>query len=72
MISFMGTVFSSPPARLAARIAAAVMVIAVTCGCAVTKIAAVPMRVGGAVVSAVPVVGGAADKTIGATADIID
>jgi hypothetical protein len=41
-------------------------------GCAVTKIATVPLRVSGAVISVVPVVGNTADKVIDATADIID
>ena len=41
-------------------------------GCAVTKIATVPLRVSGAVISIVPVVGNTADKVIDTTADIID
>jgi len=41
-------------------------------GCAVTKLATVPLRVSGAVISVVPVVGNTADKVIDTTADIID
>lgn len=41
-------------------------------GCGVTKVVTVPMRVGGAVISVVPVVGNAADSVIDTTADIID
>jgi hypothetical protein len=41
-------------------------------GCAVTKVATVPLRVSGAVISVVPVVGPAADEVIDTTADIID
>lgn len=41
-------------------------------GCVLTKAVTVPMRVGGAVVSVVPVVGNAADAVIDVTADAID
>lgn len=41
-------------------------------GCVLTKAVTVPMRVGGAVVSVVPVVGNAADAVIDTTADVID
>ena len=41
-------------------------------GCVLTKVVTVPLRVGGAVVSVVPVVGNAADAVIGTTADTID
>ena len=41
-------------------------------GCAVTKVATVPLRVSGAVISVVPVIGNTADKLIDTTADIID
>jgi Family of unknown function (DUF6726) len=41
-------------------------------GCAVTKVATVPLRVTGAAVSVVPIVGNTADKMIDTTADIID
>jgi hypothetical protein len=41
-------------------------------GCAVTKVVAVPLRVSGAVISVVPVVGNTADAVLDTTADIID
>ena len=41
-------------------------------GCAVTKVVAVPLRVSGAVISVVPVVGNTADEVLDSTADIID
>jgi len=41
-------------------------------GCFLTKVVTVPMRVGGAIVSVVPIVGNAADETIDAAADAID
>ncbi|MGE5300823.1 MAG: DUF6726 family protein [Acidobacteriota bacterium] len=41
-------------------------------GCAATKVATVPLRLGGAAISIVPVVGNTADNVIDTTADIID
>jgi len=41
-------------------------------GCFLTKVATVPMRVGGAIISVVPVVGNAADAAIDTTADAVD
>lgn len=41
-------------------------------GCVLTKVVTVPMRVGGAVISVVPVIGNAADAVIDTTADVID
>ncbi len=41
-------------------------------GCFLTKIVTVPMRIGGAVISIVPVVGNSADEAIDITADTID
>ncbi|MCP4598274.1 DUF6726 family protein [Neptuniibacter sp.] len=41
-------------------------------GCFLTKVVTVPMRVGGAVISAVPVVGSPIDEGIDAIADGID
>jgi Family of unknown function (DUF6726) len=41
-------------------------------GCFLTKIVSVPMRVGGAVTSVVPVVGNTAHKTIDKAANIVD
>ncbi len=42
------------------------------CGCVLTKIVSVPMRVGGAVVSIIPVAGNTAHDTIDKAADIVD
>ncbi len=41
-------------------------------GCVLTKVVTVPMRVGGALISVVPVVGEEIDAAIDETADIID
>ena len=41
-------------------------------GCMLTKVVTVPLRVGGSVVSVVPVVGDVVDGTISTTADIVD
>lgn len=41
-------------------------------GCFLTKVVTVPMRVGGAVISVVPVVGDTIDETIDTAADAVD
>lgn len=41
-------------------------------GCFLTKVVTVPMRVGGAVISVVPVVGDAIDESIDTAADAVD
>jgi len=41
-------------------------------GCFLTKVVSVPMRVGGAVVSIVPVVGNSAHDAIDTAADFVD
>ena len=41
-------------------------------GCVLTKVVTVPMRVTGAVVSVIPVVGDGIDNALGASADVID
>ena len=41
-------------------------------GCILTKLVSVPMRIVGAVVSIVPVVGNTADAAIDTAADIVD
>ena len=41
-------------------------------GCVFTKIVTVPMRVTGAVVSVIPVVGDGIDSVLGTSADVID
>ena len=41
-------------------------------GCFLTKVVTVPMRIGGAVISIVPVVGNTADDTVDKVADTVD
>ena len=41
-------------------------------GCVLTKVVTVPMRVTGAIISVIPVVGGGVDAVIDQTADAID
>jgi hypothetical protein len=41
-------------------------------GCVMTKVVTVPMRMGGAVVSVVPVAGNLVDKGVDAAADAVD
>lgn len=41
-------------------------------GCLLTKVVTVPMRLGGAIASIVPVVGNTAHDTVDASADTID
>jgi len=41
-------------------------------GCVLTKVVTVPMRIGGAVISIVPVAGNTADRAIDRAADRID
>ena len=41
-------------------------------GCVLTKVVTVPMRVTGAVVSVIPVVGDGVDSVLGTSADVID
>ena len=49
------------------------MVLAISVsGCVLTKVVTVPMRVVGAVVSVVPVVGDALDESIETVADAVD
>jgi len=40
--------------------------------CVLTKVVTVPMRVGGAIISVIPVVGEGIDEAIDDTADVID
>jgi hypothetical protein len=42
------------------------------CGCFLTKVVTVPMRVGGAVTSVVPVVGNTVHEAIDGAADAVD
>ncbi len=54
------------------RIALLLALVAPLGGCVLTKVVTVPMRVVGAVVSIVPVVGNTADDAIDEAADIVD
>lgn len=49
-----------------------IILAALLSGCVFTKIVTVPMRVGGAVISVVPVAGNVADEVVDTTADAID
>lgn len=49
-----------------------VIVVSVLQGCVITKIVSVPMRLGGAVVSIVPVVGNTAHDAIDDAAEVVD
>lgn len=49
-----------------------VIVVSVLQGCVFTKIVSVPMRLGGAVVSIVPVVGNTAHDAIDGAAEVVD
>jgi len=55
-----------------AKIVLLAMVAMYLSGCVLTKLITVPMRVSGAVISIIPVVGNVADDAIDETADIID
>lgn len=57
------------------RLAQLITLVSVACllgGCFLTKAATVPMRMGGAVISAVPVVGNMVDGVIDLAADAVD
>ena len=41
-------------------------------GCVFTKVVTIPMRVTGAVISVIPVVGDGVNSVLGASADVID
>lgn len=49
-----------------------VCIAAISQGCVLSKVVAVPMRVGGAVISIVPVVGNQAHDAIDTIADTVD
>ena len=54
------------------RISLWVLLLPFLSGCFFTKVVTVPMRVGGAVISVVPVVGNTAHDAIDEAADIVD
>jgi hypothetical protein len=41
-------------------------------GCVLTKVVSVPMRLGGAIISVIPVVGNTIDDSIDTAADVVD
>ena len=41
-------------------------------GCVLTKVATVPMRIGGAIASTVPVIGNVVDEAVDTAADAVD
>lgn len=55
-----------------AKIAIILLIAVNLSGCFFTKLVTVPMRVGGAVISVVPVAGDAVHKGIDTTADAVD
>ena len=54
------------------KFSAVILAVFMLSGCVLTKVVTVPMRVGGAVISVVPVVGEEIDAAIDETADVID
>ncbi len=54
------------------RIMILIMVMTLLSGCVLTKIITVPMRLGGAVVSIVPVLGNPAHDSIDKAAEVVD
>ena len=54
------------------RIMALLLAVNLLSGCVLTKIITVPMRVGGAVVSIVPVLGNSAHDSIDKAAEVVD
>ena len=54
------------------RLISLTLLIVFLSGCVFTKVITVPMRVTGAVVSVIPVVGDGVDNILGTSADIID
>ncbi len=58
--------------RIAPRIALILFVATQLSGCFLTKVVSVPMRVGGAVLSIIPVAGNTIDAAIDTAADVVD
>ena len=51
---------------------ACVLIILCTSGCLLTRVATMPMPVGGAVLTIIPIAGDAAHKSIDEAADVVD
>ena len=49
-----------------------ILIILYLSGCVLTKVVTVPIRVTGAVVSVIPILGDSVDAVLGASADVID
>ncbi len=54
------------------RITSLLFTLIILSGCVLTKVVTVPMRITGAVISVIPVVGESVDAVIDQTADVID
>lgn len=54
------------------RITSSLFTLIILSGCVLTKVVTVPMRITGAVISVIPVVGESVDAVIDQTADVID
>ena len=54
------------------RLLAALLLVTGATGCFLTKLVTVPMRVGGAAISVIPVVGNTADDAIDEVAEVVD
>ena len=54
------------------RVMILLMIMSILSGCVLTKIITVPMRLGGAVVSIVPVLGNSAHDSIDKAAEVVD
>ena len=54
------------------KIASLLFALIILSGCVLTKVVTVPMRITGAVISVIPVVGESVDAVIDQTADAID
>lgn len=60
------------PSKLLLTTLATMLILLIAQGCFLTKVVTVPMRVGGAVISVVPVAGNQAHEAIDDSAEIID
>jgi hypothetical protein len=55
-----------------ARLTAVLLLALLLQGCVLTKLVSVPMRVGGAVISIIPIIGNTAHDGIDSAADVVD
>ncbi|GGO83488.1 hypothetical protein GCM10011348_27380 [Marinobacterium nitratireducens] len=54
------------------KLAAVAALVVLLNGCVLTKVVTVPMRIGGAIISVVPVIGNEVDDAIDTAADVVD